>query len=565
MAKNTKAADTLLRQIKELKLKLRKSELLVKDTGVKKSALKARADDFTRFIENSHDVIYQLDVKSRRYVYVSPSCMPVFGISSRTFMKKTVTFLRLKIHRDDRARLGTHIREITSKKGKGSKNFRVEYRIIFRNDEEKWIVDRHTVFYDAKGNPQTIIGSARDITFTKNTQGELTRSYNLQQEYLNLLLSIQNALPAPISLLDKDGNIISVNHVWEKYRGRNPYFGSALGIGTNYLKAFDPLSKNGSSAGKETASGLRKLLRSETDEFSEDYSVDSGARKSWYRILAKPINRKRKEGAVVMHINITETKAAQDALRLSEKHYRALFEENPVPILVYDFETLKILSVNESAAQYYGYTRDEFVKMSTLQIRPKEDVDSYLNYRKDLYEKGLHNMPLYAGIWTHKKKNGETVKVEVIRRVIEYEGKDAILALINDVTGKIKTVEELERRNKEISRMYEVEKQLSSTLEPSVIYDKIYHIISELMACDSMIISSFNKEDKMIKCLSVWADGVKIDLSDFPLIPLAPEGHGIQSPVIRSGKPKIILNYKTEFLKSKYQITRSSSRCRENK
>jgi len=559
MAKKTKAADTLLRQIKELKRKLKKSDLLIKEIGEKQTELKVRADDFTRLIESSHDVIYRLDVKSRRYIYVSPSCLPVYGIPERSFLKKTVSFLKTRIHRDDRTWLGAHIRDIMLKKGKGSKNFRVEYRIIFRNDEEKWIVDRHTVFYDVKGNPQTIIGSVRDVTFTKNTQEELTRSYNLQKEYLNLLLSIQNALPAPISLLDKDGNIISVNSVWEKHRGKNPYFGLALGIGTNYLKAFDALSKKGSSSGKETASGLRKLLRSELDEFSEDYSVDSGGGKNWYRMLAKPINRKRREGAVVMHINITETKTAQETLTLSEKHYRALFEENPVPILVYDFETLKILSVNESAVQFYGYSRDEFVKMSTLQIRPIEDIDSYIQYRKDLYEKGLHNMPLHAGIWTHKKKNGEIFKVEVIRRVIEYEGKDAVLALINDVTGKIKTVEELERRNKEISRMYEVEKQLSSTLEPSVIYDKIYHIISELMACDSMIISSFNKEDNMIKCLSVWADGSKIDLSDFPLIPLAPEGHGIQSPVIRSGKPKIILNYKTEFLKSKYQITRSSS------
>ncbi len=559
MAKKTSAAEKLLRQIKDLELKLKKAYLLLKDAGSKEAELKARAEDFTRFIENSHDVIYQLDAKSRRYVYVSPSCLPVFGIPAKTFLKKTVSFLRTKIHPHDRAWLGKHVREIISKKGKGSKNFRVEYRIVFRNDEAKWVVDRHTVFYDAKGNPITIIGSVRDVTFSRNTQEELTRSYNLQNEYLNLLLSIQNTLPAPVALLDKGGNIISVNRVWEKYKGGNPYFGSSLGIGSNYLKAIGALSGKGSSNGKRTVSGLRKLLRTELEDYSEEYSVESGGRKSWHRMLATPINRKRKEGAVVMHIDITETKTAQDALEDNEKKFRMLFEENPVPMMVYDFESLKILAVNESAVKYYGYSRDEFLKMDTLQIRPKEEAGVYLNYRKELYKKGEHNLPHNAGVWTHRKKNGEIAKVEVIRRVIEYEGKEAIIALINDVTEKNKAVEELERRNREISRLYEVEKQLSSTLEPAAIYDKIYHIISELMPCDSMIISSYNSNDNMIKCLSVWADGGKIDLSDFPLIPLAPEGQGIQSPVIKSGKPKIILNYKAEFKKSRYQITRTSN------
>src|SRR6185503_6614339 len=65
---------------------------------------------------------------------------------------------------------------------------------------------------------------------------------------------------------------------------------------------------------------------------------------------------------------------ADAAVRESEERHRLLFEENPIPLLVIDAETLMFLAVNAAAVRQYGYSRDEFSRMSITDIRPSEDV-----------------------------------------------------------------------------------------------------------------------------------------------------------------------------------------------
>ena len=53
--------------------------------------------------------------------------------------------------------------------------------------------------------------------------------------------------------------------------------------------------------------------------------------------------------------------------------FRLLLAANPLPMWVYDVETLRFLEVNDAAIAHYGYTRAEFLDMSIADIRPEED------------------------------------------------------------------------------------------------------------------------------------------------------------------------------------------------
>ena len=56
-------------------------------------------------------------------------------------------------------------------------------------------------------------------------------------------------------------------------------------------------------------------------------------------------------------------RAPQQSRDESTEAFRALFERNPLPMWIYDSETLAFLDVNDAAIQSYGYTRSEFLRM----------------------------------------------------------------------------------------------------------------------------------------------------------------------------------------------------------
>ncbi|MGB9674399.1 MAG: PAS domain S-box protein [Anaerolineales bacterium] len=129
--------------------------------------------------------------------------------------------------------------------------------------------------------------------------------------------------------------------------------------------------------------------------------------------------------------DITQRKKAEDALQTNEKNYRLLFENNPLPMWVYDLETLQFLMVNDAALNQYGYNRNEFLAMTIKDIRPEEDIPALM---EDVAQTTADLN--FAGEWRHRRKNGEIFPVEIISHVIDYHGHAARLVVAIDLTER---------------------------------------------------------------------------------------------------------------------------------
>src|SRR5918998_435408 len=109
---------------------------------------------------------------------------------------------------------------------------------------------------------------------------------------------------------------------------------------------------------------------------------------------------------------------------------------------VYDAESLRFLAVNDAAVRHYGWTREEFLAMTILEIRPPEDVRQLLDHvRKET------GSPL-PGVWRHRRKDGSVIDVEITAGQMEIDGREAALVLAHDVTERLRLEHRLTQAEK---------------------------------------------------------------------------------------------------------------------
>jgi len=138
-----------------------------------------------------------------------------------------------------------------------------------------------------------------------------------------------------------------------------------------------------------------------------------------------------------------ERKRTEEQLHESERKYRLLFETNPEPMFVYDFETLRILAVNGAAITRYGYSEAEFLALTIRDIRPVEE--------QGRLEQELARRPDEGAIRTgvrHRAKDGRLFEVDLVARPLEFAGRRARLVLARDVTAQRHLEDQLRQSQK---------------------------------------------------------------------------------------------------------------------
>ncbi|MCD4772710.1 MAG: PAS domain S-box protein, partial [Bacteroidales bacterium] len=340
-------------------------------------------------------------------IYISPSCERITGYSSNEFMQNRELLISI-VHPDDVANLKNHKHNILDNKEIEP----IEFRIITKSGEERWIGHVCQTVYDSNGVNIGIRGSNRDITEKKLAESALQES---EEKYRTLVETIEEG----IGNVDENETFTFVNQAAADICGysKDEMIGKNLKELTS-LEMFQKILEETSTRQKgDSGSYELQILRKNGEE-------------RIITVLATPIiteNGIHKGSFGIFH-DITERKQAEETLKESRDQYESLFNQVADPVVVFDQETKKFLDCNTAMIHKYGYSQDELSGMTPLELHPAdEDIE---NVKINIDDKKNVSPNEYL----HKGKDGTIYNVEAHSREIFYKDRKAWITIIRDIT-----------------------------------------------------------------------------------------------------------------------------------
>ncbi len=404
-----------------------------------------RAEDSARrkqmFIEAVVGAVPQVlnvyDLGARRTVFGNSRLTQILGYDTDAMRSMESEMFANVVHPDDEAKVKTHFLRCTQ--SRPGEVLELEYRGRHADGSYRWLRSRDLIFERTpEGKAKLLLTAADDVTVHR--QAEAERAAALAR----LKAVLDAATHVSVIATDPGGTVTTFNVGAERLLG---YSASEM-IGQKKLERLHVPAEVAerarvmSSLLQHDVDGLTAVIRPASmtghEEREWTYVRKDGARRLMNLIITPQYDPNGEvTGFLEVGIDVTQRRRAEEALRESEAQHRLLFERNPHPMWVFDSETLRFVSVNPAAIAKYGYSRDEFLAMSVMDVRPPEERERLHNFLATKHRPGP------AGNWRYRLKDGREIVCEVTSTDLTFHGRPARMSLTVDVTARARAEEEL--------------------------------------------------------------------------------------------------------------------------
>jgi PAS domain S-box-containing protein len=382
-------------------------------------------DKFSLLASTASDWWWEMDAQLR-ITFLSERFTELFGVPVSSMVGK----LRSELVRADydTPDWRAHLDDLTNHR---------PYRDFLTTLVDAWGVSRPvkisgTPIFGPDGRFQGYIGVGHDLTELRQRELEALRE-------AHKLASVLEHIDQGVVYFDADLRVAAYNlpvvHWLQLEDIGNP-------IGLHHTDIMRRLAERGEfdPEDKEEAVVSRLALMKAGQRLEGERARRDG------RIFAYAFNPLPEGGGVLTFSDVTEARKREARLARSEESFRYRFRNLPLPVWTYSAKTLKFLDVNDAAIAEYGYTREEFLSMSAIDMCGPEGAERLGKWLAEGRSPSFE-----PNEWYNHRKDGRILQVESYGRDIDFDGEPARITVVVDVTAR-KEAERLNQRLVETSQ-----------------------------------------------------------------------------------------------------------------